>query len=171
MVILVFNTHTKLMIPRHGTLLLDAQNTQDHVLALHWTRDMPRASQHFVRRRKPTVVGGPTSVRRSSTSSLAPSAHATRHAHARACHSSHAAARELLSDMRGSPGGEEVDAQEAARILWQQTTHLSRARFPGQDRRGQPRTRDRAAHLDERSLKKHAPARRCHVLACPGPSR
>ena len=49
MVILVFNTHTKLMIPCHRTLLLDAQNTQDHGLALHWTRDMPRASQHFLR--------------------------------------------------------------------------------------------------------------------------
>ena len=159
------------MISCHSTLLLDAQNTQDHVLALHWTRDMPRASQHFVRRRKPTVVGGPTSVRPSSTSSLAPSAHATRHAHARACRSSHAAARELLSDMPGSPGGEELDAHEAARILWQQTTHPSRAHFPGQDRRGQPRTGERAAHLVESTLEEHAPARRCHVLARPGPSR
>ena len=49
MVILVFDPHVKLIIPRNKTLLLDAQNTQDHGLALHWTRDMPRASQHFLR--------------------------------------------------------------------------------------------------------------------------
>ena len=53
MVIFVFNTHTKLMIPRHRTLSLDAQNTQDHGLALHWTRDMPRASQHFYEASQP----------------------------------------------------------------------------------------------------------------------
>ena len=138
--ILVFDPHVKVIIPRNKTLLLDAQNTQDHGLALLWTRDMPRASQSTFLRGKPTV-------RRSS--SLAPSARATRHDHAHACRPSHAADRELLGDMRGSPGGEELDAQEAARILWQQTTHPSRAHFPGQDRRGQPRTGDRAAHLDE----------------------
>ena len=41
------------MIPRNKTLLLDGQNTQDHGLALHWTRDMPRASQHFFTRQAP----------------------------------------------------------------------------------------------------------------------
>ena len=50
MVNLVFDLNVKLTIPRNKTLLLDAQNTQDHGLALHWTRDMPRASQHFFTR-------------------------------------------------------------------------------------------------------------------------
>ena len=49
MVILVFNTRAKVMIPRHRTLFWHAQNTQDHALALHWTRDMPRASQYVLR--------------------------------------------------------------------------------------------------------------------------
>ena len=40
MVILVFDPHVKLIIPRNKTLLLDAQNTQDHGLALLWTRDI-----------------------------------------------------------------------------------------------------------------------------------
>ena len=44
---LVFDPHVKMIIPSNKTLLLDAQNTQDHGLALLWTRDMPRASQHF----------------------------------------------------------------------------------------------------------------------------
>ena len=49
MVILDFDPHVKVIIPCNKTFLLDAQNTQDHGLALHWTRDMPRASQHFLR--------------------------------------------------------------------------------------------------------------------------
>ena len=53
MVILVFDPHVKLIIPRNKTLLLDAQNTQDHGLALLWTRDMPRASQHFYEASQP----------------------------------------------------------------------------------------------------------------------
>ena len=61
------------------------------------------------------------------SSSLAPSARATRHGHARACRPSHAAARELFGDMRRSPGGEELDDHEAVWIWWQQTRHPSRA--------------------------------------------
>ena len=53
MVILVFDPHVKVIIPRNKTLLLDAQNTQDHGLALLWTRDMPRASQHFYEASQP----------------------------------------------------------------------------------------------------------------------
>ena len=47
---LVFDPHVKVIIPRNKTLLLDAQNTQDHRLALHWTRDMPplQVSGYFI---------------------------------------------------------------------------------------------------------------------------
>ena len=40
MVILVFDTHVKLIIPCHNTLLFHAQNAQDRALALHWTREI-----------------------------------------------------------------------------------------------------------------------------------
>ena len=55
MVILSFDPHGKLIIPRNETLLLDAQSTQDHALTLHWTRDMPRANQPFYTR--PALFG------------------------------------------------------------------------------------------------------------------
>ena len=64
-------------------------------------------------------------IRRSS--SLAFSARATPHIRARRWRSSDAARRELLVDMRRPPDHCELDAREAARILWQQTTHTSRA--------------------------------------------
>ena len=96
-------------------------------------------------------------VRRSS--SLAPSARATRHAHARACRSSHAAARELFGDMRRSPGGEELDDHEAVWILWQQTRHPSRAHGLRHGRWGPWRMGCSAAHLARQAASKDVPAR------------
>ena len=151
MVILVFDPHVKLIIPRNKTLLLDAQNTQDHGLALLWTRDMPRASQHFYEASQPCGAA--------AVSLPARAQHRTRHDHARACRSSHAAAQELLNDMRRSPGGEEIDEHKAQWILWQQTRHPSRAHGLRHGRWGPSRMSCSTAHLARKSASKGVPAR------------
>lgn len=92
-------------------------------------------------------------------SSLAPSARATRHGHARACRPSHAAARELFGDMRRSPGGEELDDHEAVWIWWQQTRHPSRAHGLRHGRWGPRRMGCSAAHLARQAASKDVPAR------------
>ena len=97
------------------------------------------------------------------SSSLAPSARATRHGHARACRPSHAAAREFFGNMRRSPGGEELDDHEAVWIWWQQTRHPSRAHGLRHGRWGPRRMGCSAAHLARQAASKDVP---CRVATC-----
>ena len=98
-----------------------------------------------------------STVRRSS--SLVPSARATRHAHARACRSSHAAARELLGDMRCLPGGGEIDEHDAVWILWQHMRHPSQAHGLRPGRWGPRCMGCSAAHLARQAASEDVPAR------------
>ena len=122
MVILVFNTRAKLMIPRHKTLLWHAQNTHDHALALHWTQYMPRASQQFLRGRHRALCTRGEAVslitcaqRRNAACSCARMQPIAR--------SSSRASRRYAAVARSY----ELEEHGAARILWQQTRHPSRS--------------------------------------------